>query len=174
MPGRVVHGVEPVIERGLRGKEIYKIVRLAVVPARDGAVAVGEMPFVPRPDKAVVQLVGRVFRAAQKVGVLLRGVTGNEVEYNLNALGVRRLDKLVEILFRAEPRRRLKEIAHVVPAVHERRIVVRVEPNRVAAERFDIIELARNAFEIAVSVAVGVEERIGINLVKYRGFEPSA
>ncbi len=142
------------------------------MPSRYRLEPVGEMPFVIGPDISVVHVVGNVFCALQKVGVLFRRMPGNEVEYHLNALGVRRLYKVVEIAFRAEAFGHFKVVAHVVSAVSERRIVMRIEPYSVAAERFYIVELARYSLEIAVTVAVGVHIRIGIDLVKDRRFQP--
>ena len=128
LPGRIVHAVEAVVERGLRRKEVYYIIAFAVVPARYRLEALGEIPLVVRPNEPIRKLVRRRLGAAQEVRVLLGRVPGHEVEYYLYPLGVRRLDELVEVLLAAEPLRHLKVIAYVVTAVHERRIVHRVEP----------------------------------------------
>ena len=63
-------------------------------------------------------------------------------------------------------------VGHVVAVVLLRRRVARIEPDRVDAERFDVVEMTTDAVEIADAVSGRVGERSHVHLVDERVLPP--
>ncbi len=82
------------------------------------------------------------------------------------------VDELDEILHRAELRQDLAEIADVIPAVLERRIVERRQPDAVDPQPLQVIQLLGHALERAGAVAVRVVEGTDQHLVEHRVLVP--
>ena len=99
-------------------------------------------------------------------------MTGHEVEQNFDSARVSLLKQLNQILVCAIARSYALVIADVVACVHKRRIVDRIEPNRVTAEVLYIVELLNNTLQITDTVAVAVVKALGINLIKYCVVKP--
>ena len=100
-------------------------------------------------------------------------MAGNEVEQNLDALGVGAFKEPHQILVGTVTGSDLFVIAHVVAGVHKRRVVNGIEPERVAAQLLNIVELLDDTLQIADTVAVAVVKALWIDFVKYRVIQPS-
>ena len=66
----------------------------------------------------------------------------------------------------------LEIVAHVVARVLEGRVEARVDPQRVAAEVSDVIELGDDAGDVADAVAVRIGEALRVDLIESRVGEP--
>ena len=77
------------------------------------------------------------------------------------------LHQLDHVVVGAVARRDAQVVGHVVARVDERRREARVEPDRVDAQRAQVVEVVDHAAEVADAVAVGVGERLGVDLVQH-------
>ena len=89
----------------------------------------------------------------------------HEVEDDLEPPGVGLGDQLVQIGEAAEERVDAAIIGDVVAVIGHGRRIDRRDPDGVDAEPSEVIEAARDAGEIADTVAVGVLERARIDLI---------
>jgi hypothetical protein len=80
----------------------------------------------------------------------------------------------VEVGERAELRVYRFVVAHVVAEVNLRRRVERSNPDRVHAERREVVELRRDAVQVADAVAVRVLKAAGVDFVKDRVLPPGS
>ena len=74
----------------------------------------------------------------------------------------------------AELRQHREEVADVVAAVAQRRLVERQQPEAVDAEPLQVVELLDQAAEVAGAVAVGVGEAADEHLVEDGALVPAA
>ena len=95
-------------------------------------------------------------------------MVGHQVHRDLDAARVRGLDQPVQRLHAAEQRVDVARIGDVVAVVGHRRHHHRVEPDRVDAERLEVVQPGGHAVEVADAVAVAVAERPRIHLVEHR------
>ena len=94
-------------------------------------------------------------------------MSGNQVQKDADSLFVRLIEETVQIFIRAVAGRHLLVIADVVSGVLEGRVVAGVDPERIAAQTFDVVQLLGDAVDIADPIAVRIIERLGIDLIKY-------
>ena len=66
----------------------------------------------------------------------------------------------------------MRIVAHVIAGVLERRVETGVDPQRVAPQSGDVVELAGDAGNIADAVAIRVGERLRVDLVELGVFQP--
>ena len=78
----------------------------------------------------------------------------------------------VKVVVRPIARRDPIKISDVIARVAKRRFKNRVEPNRAAADRIDIIKLRSDTRQVADPVAVRIVIALGIDLIKYRRLKP--
>ena len=78
----------------------------------------------------------------------------------------------LQILVRAVPGRDAVIIRHIIPRVAEGRQEAGVDPQRVAAQPPDIVQLVDDPLKIADTVGIGIKERLGVNFVKYSIIQP--
>ena len=105
-------------------------------------------------------------------GVLLAGVTGNQVQENLDAQLVGPAEKLRHIVIGAVPGSDPAVIPDIIARVLERGVEAGVQPQGVAAQAFHIGELLGDAGDVADAVPIGIPEALGIDLIKNRVAEP--
>jgi hypothetical protein len=72
----------------------------------------------------------------------------------------------------AEQRVDVARIGHVVAVVGHRRDHHRIEPDRVDAQRLEVLQLGGDPVEIADAVTVAVTERPGVHLIEKRARPP--
>ena len=181
VPPRLVIGeVAPAeVQRRLLVVEVLQVPALPRArrghPGRDAGDVVGPPGgrLVGAPDVAVAL-------GARPVGgqlgleprVLDAGVPGDEVEQHPDAALAGRGHQLDHVLVGAVARGDGEVVGHVVPGVDERRGEAGVEPDHVDAERGDVVEVVDHAAQVAHAVAVGVGERLRIDLVDHRVGQP--
>jgi hypothetical protein len=78
---------------------------------------------------------------------------------------MRRVHEATEFLHRTVGRVHLAVVADIVTVVAQRRGIERHQPDRGDAKVTHVIELLRQALEIADPVIVRVEERLDVNLI---------
>ena len=98
----------------------------------------------------------------------------HEVGDDPDAAPVGGVDQRDEVLDGAELRQHLVEVADVVAAVAQRRVVERRQPQAVDAKPFQVIELVDQTAKVARSVGAAVVERPHQHLVEHGTLEPGA
>ena len=177
LPG-LGHGGKAVVQRGLHRE---KVDRHAAVALRDAAQRPGDalvagdvVPHGVCPD--VAPAVGVLFGLAALLepAVLDRRVPRHQVQQHMHALGVRGPEQLNEVVVGAVARRNQAIVGHVIARVAKRRKEARVQPQRIAAQLPDIVQLGRDARDIPDAVPVRVIETLRINLIENCVFQPLA
>ena len=82
-------------------------------------------------------------------------------------------EQRVEVVERAEDRVDVAVVGDVVAEVRHRRGVERRQPDRLDAERRQVVEVAGDPRQVADAVAVGVGERAGVDLVDDPALPPA-
>jgi hypothetical protein len=174
-------GVRPV-EIGLRRVEEVQ------VPLSGGAVGLGDArPRRTAEDRlpvvrghvsmqalAVAEHVARTLGAA-RLGrerrleplVLVGRVVGDQVDDEADAAGMRLGDQLVEVVERAEDGIDVAVVGDIVAGILLRRGHERRQPQRVDAELGQVVEVRRDAPQIADAVAVRIREGARVDLVDH-------
>ena len=146
-PGRATHPAQPVVGR-------------CAVLARIG-------PHVP-----VGLGVVAAASALLEPGVLGRGVAPNLVDHHLQAQPLSLGHQCVEVGQCAEARVHAAMVGHVVAEVAHRAREKGRDPDAVDAQRCDVGQPARDAGQVAQTVAVGVGEAARVDLIQRRTTPP--
>ncbi len=104
--------------------------------------------------------------------MLVGRVVDDQLGDDLQAPPVRFLDELAEVLERAVVGMDVGVIGDVVAVVAQWRRIEGQQPDGVDAQLLDVVELLRQAGEIADAIAVGVLERLDVHLVDDRVLVP--
>jgi hypothetical protein len=99
-------------------------------------------------------------------------VVDDEVHEDADATAVRLAHELDEVAARAEPRVDAEVVGDVVAVVTPRRRLKRREPDRVDAERIELVEPAAQPLEVATPVPIRVEVRLDVEAVDDRVLVP--
>ena len=179
---RLLHGRVVVVEVGLVREEpvpvelpshrVERPVRLLGVDEDDPRVGVLLAGVAPHVVVAVrpVGVAPRLLEPRVRFG----GVVHDEVGDDADAAPVRGVQQLDEIVDGAELGQHLVEVADVVAAVTQRRIVERRQPETIDAKPLDVVELFGQPTQVTGAVGVGVVERSHQHLVEHRALEPGA
>jgi hypothetical protein len=124
-----------------------------------GATAVAEQEQVP------FRAAGRCGQGLLEQRVLDGAVIRHQVDDHPDAAVAGLPDEVVEVGQRAEPGIHGRVVADVVTAVVQRRRVERGQPDRVHAQRGQVVQAADEAGEVADSVAVVIGETARVHLV---------
>ena len=178
---RAPYGRVSPIEVGLLGQEGVVVVLAARRIERPGRAAEIAHPVVGRaavrrgiaPDVPVALRRRAARPAFDEPWVLVGGVVRHEIEDELQPAGMNVGDQPVEILERPEDRVDTAIVRDVITEVRHRRWEDRRQPDRVDAERNEMIEPPAHAFEIADPVSVRVLERARIDLVDDAALPPA-
>ncbi len=164
-------GEEPVPVE-LPAHRIVGPVRLLGVDEDDPGVGVHVAGVAPHVEVAVRPV--RVPARLLEPGMGVRSVVHHEVGDDADASPVGGIDQRDEVLDSAELRQHLVEVADVVAAVAQRRVVERRQPQAVHAKPFQVIELVDQTAKVARSVGAAVVERPHQHLVEHGTLEPGA
>ena len=104
--------------------------------------------------------------------VLVGGVVHHEIHNDLHAPAMRLVQQCFELLQGAVFRVYIAIIRHVVAVIRVGGRIQRGEPNALAPEALDIVELFENALQIADPVAAAIHEAPGPYLIKRHVFIP--
>ena len=94
------------------------------------------------------------------------GMAGNQVQQHMDAPLVGLGEQLLQILVGAVAGRCSIIIRYIIARVSEGRQEAGIDPQSVESQFFDVIQFADDAPEISDSVGVGIQEGLGINLIK--------
>ena len=125
-----------------------------------------------RPDVPVGLRAVRVAPGLLEPGVIRARVVHHEVGDDAHALLVGRLDEGAEVLDGPVVGVDREEVGDVVAAVAQRAPVHRQQPDDVDAEPLEVVQLLRQAGEVAGAVVVSVEEAADVDLVEDGALEP--
>ena len=95
-----------------------------------------------------------------------------EIDQHADAAAVRLAHELHKVAARAEPWIDTVVVGDVVAVVTARRGLERCQPDRVDAERLEIVKPPAETFEVAASVSACVKERLDIEAVDDRVLVP--
>ena len=104
--------------------------------------------------------------------VLGRRMVGHDVHDHLHAGGVGGCSHLVEVFERAQARVHVAVVRHIISAIDKGRRVERREPDGIDAKSGQVIDLCRDARDVAKAVPVGIVEAARVHLVHYRLLPP--
>ena len=183
-PGHIVHcfadGRIPPVQVRLLTEERVEVVlagALVVLPGRtaeqaepvvrEGAVRPGVAPEVPIPA-GVRQGRARLLEPGVSVGRVIGHVVNDDTELPPMSF----VDEPVEGRERAEQRVDVLVIGDVVAEVGHRRSIERGEPEPLDAQPLEVLEPTRDPIEIAGSVAVGILEAPGVDLIQRSAAPP--
>ena len=161
-----------VVERRLEREEVHDVGAVAGFGAADERQPVAPFDPVVGPDVAVVVQIRRIRGTLVEPGVLVRRMARHEVEQHVHAARVRRFEQRGEVVVGAIARGHFRVIADVVAGVAERRLVERVEPDRVASQLQQVIEVFDDAGDVSDAVGVRVRETLRVDLVERGLVEP--
>ena len=99
-------------------------------------------------------------------------MSGHQVQAHVHTALVDLGAEMFEVVIRPVARRDPVKISDVIARVARRRFKNRIEPNRVATGRIDIIKLRSDTRQVADPVAVRIVIALGIDLIKYRRLKP--
>ena len=122
----------------------------------------GWSPFSPRPgrnqNRSRSRRAGPAGERRLEPGVRVGAVVGHDVDDDPDAQRVRLRDQRLGLGQGAEDRVDVAVVGHVVAGVGHRRGVPGAEPDRVDAERGQVVQAGPDAGEVADAVAVAVGE----------------
>ena len=125
------------------------------------------------PDvELVLGRAARCVACALEPRMVGRGVVQHEIADHAQAARMRRIEEAAQVVQGAVVRMHVEIVGHVVAVVAARRRVVGQQPERVDAERYQIVQSREQAGEIADAVVVAVEERLDVDLVDHRFLVP--
>ena len=161
-------GVAPVEVRllGQVGVVVALARRLVPLPRRAAEhrdPVVGRVPVAPEVPVALGALPRRARLLEPRVQV--RGVVGDEVQHDLDAVLVRGRHQRVEVVHRPERRVDRAVVGDVVAEVAHRRREERRQPDRVDAEPREVREAVGDPAQVADPITVRVLEGARVDLV---------
>ncbi|MCE3291052.1 MAG: hypothetical protein K0R83_3064 [Caulobacter sp.] len=170
-------GMTPV-ELGLLAQELVVVGLSAQRLVRPGRAAEGAEPVVGgravglerRPDVPVLPLAA--LERLVEPGVFVAGVGQDLVEEQLHAALVGPVDDGLQVVHRAVVGVDAVVVADVVAPVAVGRGVDRREPDGVDAERGDVVEFAEHPRQVAMAVAIAVEEAADVDVIDGRAAPP--
>ena len=133
----------------------------------------GPAMVVVAPHVPVGPWVGAILPALLEPRVLVAGVVHHHVGDDPHVAPVRLLDQLHHVAQRAVLGQHGEEVADVVAAVAQRRLVEGQEPDAVDAEPLQVVELVDEAPQVAGAVVVGVGETADEHLVEDGALVPA-
>ena len=162
------------VQVGLMVEEPVPVIRLGrVVPAPVRRLGVGEddphalvllIRVAPHVEVALRRARRRPARRLEP-RMLIGGVIDDELGDDADPAAMRLGDEPIEILERAVARMDVLVVRDVVPVVAERRRVERQQPETVDPEPLEVLQLLREAGEVADAVVGAVEERADVRLI---------
>src|SRR5580704_14955613 len=176
---RVGHVGISIIQIGLLLEEDMQVPRCGsriVLPRGTAEVA---LPIVRcaigrtgNPDVPVALWIAARRPRLDEPRMLIRGMVGHQVDDHADIAAMRLREQAIEGGEIAELRMDSAVVADVVAPVVERRRVDRVQPDRIDAERAQIVEMRGDAVEIADAVAVRIGKRARIDLIEDGALPP--
>ena len=161
-----------VVQGRLAAEEVHGAGAVPLGHPPQTAHPLGRFPDAVRPDIAI--RVGISFRlhGFPEPGMLHRCMAGHQVQEHMDSSAVGLGKQPLHILIRAISGRDHAVIRHVIARVPKRRGKAGVDPKRVKAQLTDIIQFIDDTLEVTNPIGVGVQERLGVNLIEYSVVQP--
>ena len=105
--------------------------------------------------------------------MLIRGVMRHEIKNHFHAAFMNGFNQFEKILHRAEHGVNICIVCNIVPDMHHRRRINRIEPDRRNSEFLQIGQSRLNTFQIANTVAIAILKTARIYLINHSGFPPA-
>ena len=163
----------------LHRKEVEIILPALLIPCpcltlKVGIPVVGQLAVrLGIPPDVIVGVGLDALTALLEPLVFVAGVVYHQIHDELHAPLMDTLEDLAEGFHAAELRRDVHIVCNVIAAVRTGRGIDGGEPDAVAAETLDIVQLLQHAPEIAHAVAVAVLEAAGPDLIEYHVLIPA-
>ena len=161
-----------VIQRGL-GRE--KIHRTGTVPVGNSSQArhiLRRLTDAVRPYVTVRVFVFLRLHGFPKPGMFHRSMSRNQIQQHMHAPLMRLRKQPLRILVGAVSGRNGIIVRHIIAGVPEGGYEAGIQPEGVAAQLPDIIQLFDHTRQIPDSIAVGVQKGLGIDFIKNRIVKP--
>ncbi len=104
--------------------------------------------------------------------MLVGRMAGHQIQQDMHPAPVGFPETAFQVVVGSIARRHLFVVAHVVSGIPKRGIEARVDPDGVAAERPDVIELSCNSVDVADSVSVGIIKTLRVDFIKNGVVQP--
>ena len=171
--GGLLHFRVMEVQVRLVDQEVVQVVLLTARLPLPGAAAEQRQPVVGRravlarvgPDVPVRLRVAAVLAALAEPGVLDRGVAQHLVDHHLQAQAMGLGQQAIEVVQAAEQRIDVAVVGDVIAEIGHRRLEERRDPDRVHAQRGDVVQALDDARQVADPIAVGVEVAARVDLV---------
>ena len=108
--------------------------------------------------KIALRRPGRRAACSLKPRVLVGGVVDDQFGDHLEAEAVRLVQHVAKVVQGAELRVHVLVVGNVIAVILERRGVEGHQPDGVDAQVADVLQLGRQAFEVADAIGIGIEE----------------
>ena len=159
-----------IVERRLAVEEIGLVAAVALVLAGDKAARFHGLGI--RPDVAVGKLVLRRLGRFGKPGMLVGGMSGDQVEDDLQTALVGFLEQPLGVGVGAVARSDPAEIADIVAGIGKGGIEDGVQPDGIDPERLDVVQPRDQSRQIANAIAIRILVALRIDLVDHRILQP--
>ena len=171
LPG-FIRAVVAVVEGGLHSVIVdLEHVRTLGQAAHKPPLAVLHIHVI-RPDVGVRKFIALLFAGLLKPRMQIGGVPHDEVHHDADPLAARGVKQPLDILVRPKARINPVIVRNIISPVLKRRAVARIEPDRVAPQLRNVIQLFYNTGNIPHTVPVGIVKTGGIHLVKHGRIKP--
>jgi hypothetical protein len=170
--GRLLHVRVMEVQVRLVDQEVVQVVLLTARLPLPGAAAEQRQPVVGR--RAVLARSAQTYQSASGLrglaalaepGMLDRGVAQHLVDHHLQAQAMGLGQQAVEVVQAAEQRVDVAVIGDVVAEVGHRRPEERRDPDRIHAQRGNVVQALDDAGQVAHAIAVGIEVTARVDLV---------
>ena len=160
------HLVETVIQGRLTLEEVEYVGSRTIAFAGHIIQTVGWFEAEIGPDIAVGEFIILIPLALPEPFMLFGRVSGDQIEYDMHSFFMGGSKQPVQILVRAVSFRDFFEIPDVIAGILKRRIKAGIDPDGIASESPDVIQLFRDSVDIADPVSVGIVKRLRIDFIK--------
>ena len=165
-------GAVAVVQRGLAFEKVQNVGAVALGLTANEGHPVPPCKAGVGPDEPVGILVALRLAAGLEPLMLLAGVAGHQIQQHPDALFMGRVKQADQILVGAVAGRHLFVVPHIVARILEGGIKAGVDPQCVAAQLLDIVQLFNDAGDVTDAIAVGIVKGLRINFVENRVFQP--
>ena len=100
-------------------------------------------------------------------------MSGNQIQQHMDPPQVCLLEQSVQILIRPVPGGHTFVVPDIISGILKGGIKARIDPQGIAAQIPDIIQLFRDPRQIADPIPIGIHKGLGIDLIKHRISQPA-
>ena len=161
-----------VIQSRLRSKEVQHIGAFTFLHAADIRMISYALECIGSPDIPAAVSVRFCFAGLNKPGMLVGCMSRHKVQEHLDSSLVCLSEEFIQVFIRSITRGNLQVIPYIISGIHERGIKTRIDPEGIASKIPDIVKLLNDALQVTDPVMISIQERLRIDLIKYRIIQP--